>query len=110
MIVLGNKAQERHLDVFQIHLPAVQPQLTFHKEVFLVEILNELPESLACHRDAVIYPLLHPEEHPPVERYEFRKYTSIVRAYVDEKRYDEALSILDEMKEKFPYQKTSLPI
>jgi pentatricopeptide repeat protein len=45
----------------------------------------------------------HPEEHPPREDWEFKTYGNIVTAYVDEKRYDEALSVLEEMKEKFPY-------
>jgi pentatricopeptide repeat protein len=46
----------------------------------------------------------HPEERTTdIEDWEFKTYGNIVTAYVDEKRYDEALSVLEEMKEKFPY-------
>jgi pentatricopeptide repeat protein len=48
----------------------------------------------------------HPEEHPPTEDWDFQIYGNIVTSYVDEKRYDEALAVLEEMKEVFPYPTT----
>ena len=48
----------------------------------------------------------YPEEHPPMENWEFQIYGNIVTSYVDEKRYDEALEVLEEMKDEFPYPTT----
>jgi pentatricopeptide repeat protein len=45
----------------------------------------------------------HSEERPPKENFEFKIYGNIVTSYIDEKRYDEALAVLEEMKKEFPY-------
>ncbi len=44
----------------------------------------------------------------PVIDFDYKSYFKIVTAYVDEKRYDEALSVINEIEEKFPSMKSEI--
>jgi pentatricopeptide repeat protein len=72
-----------------------------------MDVFSDADMRVTANRKKLTRIKQHPEEHTTdIEDWEFKTYGNIVTAYVDEKRYDEALSVLEEMKEKFSYPRS----
>lgn len=46
----------------------------------------------------------------PVTNFEYNTHAKMVTAYIDEKRYEEALSVIDEIEKKFPYMNSEIEL
>lgn len=76
-------------------------------DAITIHVLTSADNKVTALRRSMERVKKFPEERPPgIDGFESYSYRHMVRAYMDEKRYDEALSILEEMKEKFTNPKS----
>ncbi len=62
MVVLTHELEDRHVDVVQVDVLAVELKLVLVEFVVLIHVFEELNVGLAGDVDTVTEPLLHPAE------------------------------------------------
>jgi hypothetical protein len=62
VVVLTHQLEDRHLQIVEVNVLAVQFQFVPVELVVLIDVFEELDVGFAGHVDAVAEPLLHPAE------------------------------------------------
>ena len=100
---LKNEVTEFYEKALELDDKGYQIQLTG-------EMLGIIDASIFSNSDMRVKALRKELNRPwgESESFEYNTYSRIVTAYIDEKRYDEALSVINEIEEKFPSMQTEI--